>query len=73
MRVFHEILTITLALTIAAYSSAAALANQPGPSNPDRTDVISSLTQTGNNGSKTIFGLLTLNLIKLAIADRKRN
>jgi hypothetical protein len=73
MRVFHEILTATLALTIAAYTSAAALTAQPGPVNPDRSAVITSLTETGNNGSKTIFALLSLNLVKLAIGNRKQS
>jgi hypothetical protein len=73
MRVFHEILTATLALTIAAYTSAAALTAQPSPINPDRSQVITSLTETGNNGSRAIFGLLTLNLLKLAIGNRKQS
>jgi hypothetical protein len=73
MQVFREILTVTIALTIAAYTSAAALTAQPGPVNPDRTQVITSLIQTGDNGSKTIFGLLSLNLLKLAIGNRKQS
>jgi hypothetical protein len=72
MKIFHEILAITLALTIAAYASAAALTAQPGPVNPDRTHVITSLAATGNLGSKAVFGLLTLNLISLTI-DRNRD
>jgi hypothetical protein len=62
MRVFHEILTVTLALTIAAYTSAAALTAQPGPVNSDRTIVIDGLTRTGNNGSRTTFALLGVSL-----------
>jgi hypothetical protein len=62
MKIFHEILTITLALTIAAYSSATLLTAQPNPVNSDRTIVIDGLTQTGNNGSRTTFVLLGVSL-----------